>query len=57
MNEWVSFDIDKFEERAAIMEYDGGLPRARAEELAARAQGYKLSEIKRVLAERARQTP
>ena len=28
------FDIDAFEERAAIMEYDGGLPRAEAERLA-----------------------
>ena len=33
-------DIDAFEERAAIAEYDGDLPRAQAENLAARAQGF-----------------
>ena len=33
-------DIDAFEERAAIAEYDGGLSRSRAEDLAARAQGF-----------------
>lgn len=27
-------DLERFEERAAIMEYDGGLPRAEAEALA-----------------------
>lgn len=32
-------DIDAFEERAAIAEYDGGLSRREAENLAARAQG------------------
>ena len=31
---------DSFEERAAIMEYDGGLTRSRAEKLAAAQQGY-----------------
>ena len=33
-------DIEAFEERAAIAEYDGGLVRSRAEDLAARAQGF-----------------
>ena len=32
-------DRDAFEERAAIMEYEGGLSRFEAETLAARAQG------------------
>lgn len=34
-------DIDAFEERAAIAEFDGGLPRSEAENLAARAQGFR----------------
>jgi len=33
-------DLDAFEERAAIMEFDGDLTRAEAEGLAVRAQGY-----------------
>lgn len=33
------FDIDQFEERAAIHEYDGGMTRFQAETLAAKAQG------------------
>lgn len=33
-------DTDAFEERAAICEYDGGLTRDAAEDLAARCQGY-----------------
>ena len=33
-------DIEAFEERAAIAEYDGGLNRKQAEDLAARAQGF-----------------
>lgn len=32
-------DTDQFEERAAIMEFEGGLSRFRAETEAARAQG------------------
>ena len=32
--------IDAFEERAAIAEYDGGLTRSKAEDLAAQAQGF-----------------
>ena len=34
-------DIGAFEERAAIVEYDGGLSRSRAEDVAARAQGFR----------------
>lgn len=33
-------DADAFEERAAICEYDGGLTRDAAEDLAAQCQGY-----------------
>ena len=34
-------DIDAFVGRAAIVEYDGGLSRSRAEDIAARAQGFR----------------
>ena len=34
-------DIEAFEERAAIMQYDGGLSRSRAEDEAAKAQGFR----------------
>lgn len=37
-------DIEAFEERAAIMQYDGGLSRFRAETLAAQAQGFRDAE-------------
>jgi hypothetical protein len=37
-------DIEAFEERAAIAEYDGGLPRPAAEDLAARSQGFRSAE-------------
>ena len=33
-------DIEAFEERAAIAEYDGGLSRSEAEDLAAQMQGF-----------------
>jgi len=33
-------DVEIFEERAAIAEFDGGFSRPQAEDLAARAQGY-----------------
>lgn len=33
-------DPDSFEERAAIIEFDAGLPRRRAEDMAAQTQGY-----------------
>ncbi|MBO9398751.1 hypothetical protein J7400_18925 [Shimia sp. R9_2] len=38
-------DLDAFEERAAIMEFDGGLSRFRAETLAAQAQGKRRDEV------------
>jgi hypothetical protein len=34
-------DIDAFEERAAIIEYEGGLTKAEAEDGAAQAQGFR----------------
>jgi hypothetical protein len=34
-------DIDAFEERAALMEYEGGLSRLKAEDEAATAQGFR----------------
>lgn len=34
-------DIDAFEERAAIAQYEGGLSREAAEDLAARQQGFR----------------
>ena len=37
-------DIDAFEERAAIVEFEGGLSRERAEDVAARAQGFRNSD-------------
>lgn len=33
-------DIEAFEERAAIAEFDGGLARAEAEDVAAKDQGF-----------------
>ena len=33
-------DIEAFEERAAIAEFDGGLTRAEAEDVAAQDQGF-----------------
>lgn len=33
-------DIAEFEERAAIVEYDGGLSRSEAENVAAKDQGF-----------------
>jgi len=33
-------DIEAFEERAAIAEYDAGLPRVAAEDVAAHGQGF-----------------
>ena len=33
-------NIEEFEERAAIAEYDGGLTRSEAEDVAARGQGF-----------------
>ena len=34
-------DIDAFDERAAIAQYEGGLTRKQAEDLAAKAQGFR----------------
>ena len=34
-------DIDAFEERAAIAQYEGGLSRKQAEDLTAKGQGFK----------------
>ena len=45
-------DIDAFEERAAIMQYDGGFTRSRAEDEAARAQGFRdAAHYRQVLAD------
>ncbi len=45
-------DIDAFEERAAILEYEAGLTRKEAEERAAQAQGFKdASHYRQVLAD------
>lgn len=38
-------DVEAFEERAAIAEYDGGLSRSAAEDLAARQQGFSDREL------------
>jgi hypothetical protein len=37
-------DIEAFEERAAIAEYDGGLTRQAAEDLAACSQGFRSAD-------------
>ena len=34
-------DIEAFEERVAIMEYEGGVPSEQAKDLAAQAQGFR----------------
>jgi hypothetical protein len=34
-------DIEAFEERAAIIQYAGGVSRLKAEDLAAQAQGFR----------------
>lgn len=45
-------DIDAFEERAAILEYEAGLTRKEAEDLAAQAQGFRdASHYRQVLAD------
>lgn len=45
-------DIDAFEERAAIMEFDGGMSRFGAETAAARAQGYQRHEVMNAIRKR-----
>lgn len=42
-----SFNRDEWEERAAIIEYDGGLPRSEAERLAAEGQGMNIEKLLR----------
>ena len=37
-------DIDAFEERSAIAEFDGGMTRVEAEDLAAQIQGFRNRE-------------
>lgn len=45
-------DIDAFEERAAVMEHDGGLSRSVAEDRAAQAQGFRdAGHFRQVLAD------
>ncbi len=36
-------DIDAFEDRAALMEYEGGLSRLKAEDEAARVRGVRVA--------------
>ena len=44
--------IEAFEERAAIIEYDGGLSRSKAEDLAAQGQGFRdAAHYRQVLAD------
>lgn len=38
-------DIEAFEERVAIAEFDGGLSRREAEDVAARAQGFANADL------------
>lgn len=45
-------DIDAFEERAAILEYEAGLARQQAEDQAAQAQGFRnAAHYRQVLAD------
>lgn len=45
-------DIEAFEERAAIIEYDGRLSRSKAEDLAAQGQGFRdTAHFRQVLAD------
>lgn len=37
-------DIEAFEERAAIVQYEAGLPRSEAEDRSAQAQGFQDAE-------------
>ena len=54
----MTFDIEAYEERAAIMEFDGGMTRFQAEVKAAQAQGLSrweaIGAISRRLLERER---
>lgn len=45
-------DIDAFEERAAILEYEAGMTRKQAEDEAAKAQGFRdAAHYRQVLAD------
>lgn len=44
----MTFDVEAFEERSAIMEFCGGLSRFRAETLAAQAQGVARHDAIRI---------
>jgi 5'-3' exonuclease len=50
-------DLDAWQERSAIMEFDGGLSRFRAETLAAQTQGRRRDEMLAALAREARRGP
>lgn len=51
-------NLDEFEERAAIMEFDGGMSRFRAETLAAQRQGYQRRDALDAISKRnTRQAP
>lgn len=41
----MNLDLDAFEERAAIMEFDGGMSRFNAETMAAKRQGLQRREV------------
>lgn len=45
-------DLDAFEERAAIMEFDGGMTRYQAETRAAQRQGFQRREVMDAIRER-----
>lgn len=45
-------NIDQFQERAAIMEFCGGMDRFRAETEAAREQGYQRWEFRNAISKR-----
>lgn len=45
-------DLDQFEERAAIMEFDGSLSRFAAESAAAREQGLERWEVRDAISKR-----
>jgi hypothetical protein len=45
-------DLDAWEERAAIMEFCGGLPRFKAETYAAHAQGLRRDEVLNAIRQR-----
>lgn len=48
----MKLDLDAFVERAAIMEFDGGMSRFQAETKAAQRQGYQRREVMDAIRER-----